>query len=240
MEYYFIDEYNSSIDGNYIFIRGDLYKHLAIVLRKKNSDIIVLTDGKGNILECNIVKIDKNTLHCVVLKRKFGLNEPYISIRLFLSPLRNLSRFEFAIEKAVEIGVTEIVPVITKYTVSKDKFSEARNKRFIKIIKSAAGQSQRCVLPVMNQVINFSEMIELSGNSEVKIVMYEHSEKEENKHLKIENKKVDLLIGPEGGFDADEIKILGEQGWIKRSLGNRKLRAETAAVVSLFEILNYL
>ena len=240
MEYYVIDEHNSSSDGNSVIIRGDLYKHLAIVLRKKNSDTIVLSDGKGNILECNILKIDKTSIHCNIFNRKFGLYEPEISVRLFLAPLRNQSRFEFAVEKAVEIGVMEIVPVITKYTVTKEIFSKSRYNRLLKIIKSAAGQSQRCVLPVINQVINFSEMIELTNGSKDKIVMYEHSEKEENKHFKIKNKKVDLLIGPEGGFDADEIKILCEQGWIKRSLGKRKLRAETAAIVSLFEIINYL
>jgi len=239
MEYYIIDEYNSSIDGNHIIISGDLYKHLAIVLRKNISDTIELTDGKGNILECNIVNIDRKTVRCNILKRKSGLYEPEINIRLFLAPLRNQSRFEFAVEKSVEIGVMEIVPVITKYTVIKEKFSESRYKRLIKIMKSAAGQSQRCILPVMNQVINFSEMIEITSDSEVKIVMYEHWEKEENKHLKIKNKKVNLLIGPEGGFDVNEIKMLDEKGWIKRSLGNRKLRAETAAIVSLFEILNY-
>ncbi|MBN1634712.1 MAG: 16S rRNA (uracil(1498)-N(3))-methyltransferase [Ignavibacteria bacterium] len=239
MEYYVIEPGNSFISGEQITIRGELYKHLAVVLRKKISDKLELTDGKGNIYTCQITKIDRSSVQCVVLIKKYGLYEPEISIRLFMSPLRNRDRFEFAVEKSVEIGVMEIVPVITKYTVLKDKFSEARYNRLMKIIKSAAGQSQRCILPVLNKVVYFSEMTELTKNSELKIVMYEQSEKEENKHLKIQNNKVDLLIGPEGGFDADEIKILVEQGWIKRSLGKRKLRAETAVIVSLFEILNY-
>lgn len=239
MEYYVIDNSNSILENSSIILKDDLYKHLAIVLRKKNGDNVEITDGKGNIFECTIVKIDKYNVYCDIISRKFGLYEPDIKVRLFLSLLRNQNRFEFAVEKSVEVGVMEIVPVITKYTVPQIKFSESRYKRLLKIIKSAAGQSQRCILPVLHQVVQFSDMIDLTKENPVKIVMYEHLKKEENKHFKIQNKKVDLLIGPEGGFDRNEIKILDEQGWIKRSLGNRKVRSETAAIVSLFEIINH-
>lgn len=240
MEYYVIDVDNSGKTDDKITLFGDLYRHLAVVLRKKTGDLIELTDGSGNIYMCRIVKIDKTYVYCEILNSKKNLYEPDIKVRLFISPLRNQNRFEFAVEKAVEIGVSEIIPVITKFTVSKSKFSEVKIKRLKSIIKSAAGQSQRCVLPDLKNTVTFSEMIELAGDSKYKIVMYEHSDVEQNKHLKIENNKVDLLIGPEGGFDTEEIKTLVKSGWIVKSLGNRKLRAETAAIVSLFEILNYL
>jgi 16S rRNA (uracil1498-N3)-methyltransferase len=239
MEYYVFDNQECLKEKNSVIIGGGLYKHLAIVLRKKTGEKIELTDGKGNIYECNIVKIDKHSVYCEIINIKSGLYEPDIKVRLFISPLRNQIRFEFAVEKAVEIGVAEIIPVITKHTVNKNKFSDIKLKRLRNIIKSAAGQSQRCILPSLINTVSFSEMIELTNESKYKIVMYEHSDVEQNKHLKIENNKVDLLIGPEGGFCSDEIEILMQNGWIVMSLGKRKLRAETASVVSLFQILNY-
>lgn len=239
MEYYVFDNQGCMLEKNSIIIRGDLYKHLAIVLRKKTGEKIELTDGKGNIYECNIVKIDKHSVYCEIINIKSGLYEPDIKVRLFMSPLRNHNRFEFAVEKSVEIGVSEIIPVITKYTIVKSKFSDNKYIRLNNIIKSAAGQSQRCILPVLRNAVTFTDMIEITGKSNLRIVMYEHSDMEQNKHLKIKNNKVDLLIGPEGGFDEKEIELLKMHGWIIRSLGKRKLRAETAAIISLFEILNF-
>lgn len=240
MEYYVIDFDNSLIAEGKVTLSGHLYHHLAVVLRKKANDVIDLTDGYGNIYTCRINEIDKKSLYCELIKTEKNLYEPDIKVRLFISPLRNQSRFEFAVEKTVEIGVAEIIPVITKYTVSKSIFSDIKIKRLKNIIKSGAGQSQRCIVPDLKDTVTFSEMIELTNDSEYKIVMYEHSDAEQNKHLKIENKRVDLLVGPEGGFDSDEISLLRQNGWIVRSLGKRKFRAETAAIVSLFEIIKYL
>jgi len=238
MEFYVIDSSNSVLKEDSVIISGELYKHLAVVLRKKLYDIIELTDGNGNIYECEIVYIDRKTILCHIKNNFIGLNEPELKIRLFISPLRNLNRFEFAIEKTVELGVYEIYPVKTKHTVLKEKFSEIRYHRVNKIIKSAVGQSQRCYIPIFHNLITFDELMSITSDCKQKIVMYEHSNEEQIEHFKIQNNCLDLLIGPEGGFDLMEISKLIEFGWNLGSLGKRKLRAETAAIVSVFKLLN--
>jgi 16S rRNA (uracil1498-N3)-methyltransferase len=103
---------------------------------------------------------------------------------------------------------------------------------------SAMGQSQRCYLPKVNNIITFDRLIEDTTSNKNRIVMYEFSEKDTKFVYDGSSKDVFLLIGPEGGFTEEEISGLLESGWQVGSLGDRKLRAETAAIVSIFEIIN--
>lgn len=236
MEYYYTSKEN--IEKDFLYIRGDEYKHLAKVLRKKVDDKVEITDGQLNVYECRIIEIEKEHIKCEIVNRKYNLNEPEIKIRLFIAQLKNQDRFEFAIEKAVELGVTEIYPVITKYTVSNEKLNETKLKRLSKIIISAMSQSQRCFLPVLHKSLSFNELLETTKNDKEKIVMYEFSGAENRLDEKKNNDYIDLLIGPEGGFSEEEITELKNNGWKTKSLGERKLRAETAAIVSLYSIIN--
>jgi 16S rRNA (uracil1498-N3)-methyltransferase len=236
MEYYYTEPENVDEVENSLALGGFEYKHLIKVLRKKPGDIINVTDGKKNIFVCKIINTDNNEIRCDIIQKKFDLYEPDIDLTLYISPLKNLSRFELAIEKAVELGVKTIYPVITEYTVNKNPFSKSRMERFHKVIISALGQSQRCYLPEFFNIISFQKILTSTSNSTEKIVMYE-SEKSDSKLKKILNKNVSLLIGPEGGFTKDEIQKLVEFNWQCKSLGLRKLRAETAAIVSIYDIL---
>lgn len=236
MEYYYTPKEN--IEKDYLYIRGDEHKHLSKVLRKKIDDEIEVTDGELNVYECRIVEIEKDFLKCEIIGTKHNLNEPEIKIRLFLAQLKNQDRFEFAVEKAVELGVTEIYPVITKYVVSKERLSETKLKRISKIIISAISQSQRCFLPILHKSLSFAELLETTKNDKEKFVMYEFSGVENRLDEKNDNGYINLLIGPEGGFSEDEIENLRLNGWKIKSLGERKLRAETAAIVSIYSILN--
>lgn len=236
MEYYYTPKEN--VEGNFLYIRGDEHKHLSKVLRKRIDDEIEVTDGRLNVYKCKIIEIEKDFLKCEILETKHDLNEPLIKTRLFIAQLRNQDRFEFAIEKAVELGVYEIYPVISKYSVSREKLNETKRKRLSKIIISAMSQSQRCFLPVLKESLYFNELIKITGNDENKIVMYEFSGSENKLGDEIKEGYIDLLIGPEGGFSEEEINELIQNKWKVKSLGKRKLRAETAAMVSLYNILN--
>lgn len=240
MEYYFADEKNVNKEKNEIIISGFEFKHLVKVLRKKAGDEITLTDGRLNVYRCKIENVYRNELHCKIIDAARELFEPEVSINLFLSPLRNMSRFEFAVEKAVELGVKQIQPVLTKYTIQKNDFSLAKAERLKKIILSAMCQSQRCHLPEFKNAVTISELTELTKNDKCKIVMYEFSSSNESVDSVYIYKEVDLLIGPEGGFSEDEIELLKNYGWITQSLGKRKLRAETAAAVSVFKLTGIL
>lgn len=155
---------------------------------------------------------------------------------LFAALLRNQDRFEFLIEKAVELGVNEIVPVITKNTIPTE-MSENKVERLRKIAVHAMGQSQRCFLTSVRNAVSFGEMLKMTEIFRNKVVFYEHSDPEYT-YKKRDAKDVCVLIGPEGGFGESEIKKLLENKWQVCSLGKRKLRAETAAIIGIYEIIN--
>jgi 16S rRNA (uracil1498-N3)-methyltransferase len=237
MEYYYTHPSKIDSENNSLTLDDFEHKHLIKVLRKKAGDTIKITDGMRNIYDCKIVKISGNNVRCEILKKYFNLYEPDVNLKLYLAPLRNNARFEFAIEKAVELGVNSIHPVITEFTVNKSSFSKSKMERYSKIIISAVGQSQRCFLPSFGNVISFDEFIKSTEDSPNKIVMYEFAGSEKKSEIDKNNKEISLLIGPEGGFSKKEIDRLNANQWQMHSLGERKFRSETAAIVSIFELL---
>ncbi len=238
MEYYFTDRTNIFENKKKLLFTGKGYKHLAKVLRMKSGEQIEVTDGGLNVYKCRIKSIDKNKIVCTIIRKKFNVNESKRSVTLFISHLKNMNRFEFAIEKAVELGVKNIIPVITEHTVNKKGISSIRLNRLKSIIISAMEQSQRCYLPKIHSSQSFDELIETSDKTKQKIVMYEFADSTSKISMNEKEDDAALLIGPEGGFTKNEIDILLKNNWHVRSLGSRKLRAETAAIVSLYELLN--
>lgn len=243
MEYYYTPKENIDESKNQLIIDDFEYKHLAKVLRKKTGDLVTITDGCRNIYHCRIDNIDSKIILCEIIKKVYNLFEPRLEIVLCISPLRNMDRLEFAIEKAVELGVYCIQPVITEFTISKNILSDSKIKRIRKIIIGAMGQSQRCLLPEFKNAVSLNELIKDSKSKQNKIVMYESTESKDDLNLnklKIENnvsEKCYLLIGPEGGFSKAEIALLENNNWMIASLGERKLRAETAAIVSVYNLI---
>ncbi len=237
MEYY-IYEKISVVKDTLTIEKDPLRKHLSTVLRKKVGENLELCDGKGNLFRCKILYISKNIIKLEVIERKKIEYDTKVKVTLFLSHLRNMSRFEFAIEKCVELGVIKIIPVITDNTVNKSPLSKHKLLRLKNIIKSATGQSQRCYLTELSESIYLKDINKFTGNGE-KIVMYEFADYNKNFELNFNNYNINLLIGPEGGFNENEVSFLIENGWKTYSLGNRKLRAETAAIVSVYELINH-
>ena len=233
MEYYIVSSENVDLKKNELFIVGYEYNHLSKVLRKKTGDRISTTDGLLNVYHCIIKSIDKSKIVCSIEKTEFNLHEPDINLTLLTAPLKNLTRYEFLIEKAVELGVKKIQPVITEHTIIKYQFSKIKMERFNRIISGAVSQSQRCYLPEFQNLILFDDMIKLTNQIQNKIVMYEYSD--DVTEIKTDNnsKEYYLLIGPEGGFSEEEISKLKNSGWEIKSLGNRKLRSETAAIIAV-------
>ena len=128
MEYYFTEEKNVDVTNSRLIVDGFEYKHLVRVLRKKLLDNLIITDGNRNIYQCKIVNITKSEIVCDILSKDYNLYEPELKLHLFVSPLRNSERFEFLIEKVVELGVFEIYPVVSKHTVVSNRFSETKER----------------------------------------------------------------------------------------------------------------
>ena len=207
--------------------------HLKNVLRYKPGDSLIICDGHCADYHCIVKSVEPFTLEA---EDKFECgNELPVKLALFQS-LTKGDKLDLIIQKAVEIGVSEIYPITTERSVVKrdiDK-SAAKTARYQKIAESAAGQSMRGIIPSINQAITFDEAVSISKNA-FTIVAYENEK--ENSLLDIVNKNtekaINIWIGPEGGFSAGEIKIMEKEGFEIISLGKRILRSETAAIAAL-------
>jgi 16S rRNA (uracil1498-N3)-methyltransferase len=205
-------------------------KHALQVLRMKVTEKLLLTDGVGNIHTCVIQSIDKKNCHVEIVDSKYEAKKP--SIHLAIAFAKNPSRIEWMLEKITEIGIAEITPLITKRT-EKTFF---KNERFSKIIVSAMCQSQQSILPVLNEPKTLDEVIK---NSKEKNKFIAHCVDDETK--KTINKQTEssiILIGPEGDFTEDEIRISLAHNFVAVTLGATRLRTETAGMVAV-TLLNH-
>ena len=218
-----------------VTLNEETSRHVVQVLRMKEGERLNLTDGKGHLLTCEIVETDKK--HCMVKVTGSQLtahSSRHVSIAISL--LKNSSRFEWFLEKATEIGVREIIPLICDRT-EKEKF---RHDRMNAICISAMLQSQQCWLPVLHEPVLFSKSIQ-EISAEGKFIA--HCEDSDNKtnlsNLKPLNHST-ILIGPEGDFTQKEIDLALQNGFQPVSLGETRLRTETAGVVAAALIMNAL
>ncbi len=219
-----------------IVIKGEDVNHIKYVLRFKiNDKIEVVCNGVVYLSTISFIK--NNEIVVDILETKVGDNEPPIDIYLYQG-LPKSSKMDFIIQKATEIGVKKIFPIITKRTVVKIKNSkkeENKVNRWNKICTEAAKQSKRDNIPKVNNILKFNEMIELLREEENILVPYESEENNGLKNIlnKSRSKKIHLIIGPEGGFEAEEImKLKSVDGKIV-SLGPRILRTETAGLATM-------
>lgn len=233
MEYYYTPkQYVSSAT---LTIVDDEARHLGRVLRKQQGEEIFVTDGEGSVYRCKINSLKKELIDCIITEKIISLNEPKIKINLYQSLIKNPDRFEFAIEKAVELGVHTIHPVITEHVINK---TTNKTERWQAIALSAMKQSQRCVLPRIYEPVNFTDAI-VSAKGELKLIA---DEKQNDSRICIADIKdsfstIDIFIGPEGGFTPQEAELAISQGFKILSLGARKFRSETAAIYTIGKLL---
>ena len=213
------NENNDTIDVNDIDS-----KHLVRSLRKKIGDEISFTNGNGLSCKTKIIEIGKKVKVEILSFKKEALSNEKIHIAI--SPLKNSSRFEWFLEKATEIGVREITPIITRYS-EKKKINFERAER---VLISSMKQSYQFYKPKINSTINFSDFIK--QNKDFKIM----ANLKTNRLIKandIKSNNICLMIGPEGGFSEEEIIEARDNNILEISLGKNRLRSETAAVHSL-------
>lgn len=222
-----------------IWITGSDVNHIKNVLRKKIDDKINIcnSDTQKNY-ECVIKNIEENKIVCKILDEVKSLAESNLNITIFQG-LPKSDKMELIIQKATELGVKTIVPVITKRTVIKLKDKDKQNKvdRWRKIAEVAAKQSGRDIIPTIENIINIAD-IKFDEFDKI-FVLYENEEKisikDEIEQLKNDNKEelnLGIVIGPEGGFAESEIEQLRlNQNVSVVTLGKRILRTETVALV---------
>jgi 16S rRNA (uracil1498-N3)-methyltransferase len=228
--------YSPIDDSDAIEIDETEAHHIYHVLRMKVGDFVSLTNGKGIIAKARLVSVNKNGVVAEIEERNQEQKRS-ASLHIAIAPTKNLDRLEWFIEKATEIGVEEITPIICQ----RSERRELKTDRLFKILLAASKQSQQAYFPILHSPIKFVDfMNQTSFPSDFAIAHCDdNSVRKELRHF-IKPKDSCYLIGPEGDFTNEEVKMAIEKGAIPLSLGKNRLRTETAGIIvcSAFSILN--
>jgi 16S rRNA (uracil1498-N3)-methyltransferase len=225
LPFFYIADYNPA--QKIIVLDAETSKHIVQVLRMKEGEQVNLTDGKGNLITAEITNAHKK--HCTVEVKASGFRpQPVKRITIGISILKNTNRFEWFLEKATEIGVSEIIPLLCERT-EKEKF---RFDRLNSMLISAMLQSQQCWLPILHEPQSFNYQTIKQFSHQGKFIAHCEPGKKKRLSSLITPHSSLILIGPEGDFTKEEIELALQQGFIPVSLGNTRLRSETAGVVA--------
>ena len=228
MPRFFVDK--EQISDNYISIIGDDVKHIKKVLRLREGEDIEVCDGCGEDFECKIESLSDDVVRAEILNRRQNVAEAPIEITVFQGMPKN-DKMDYIVQKCVELGVCRIVPVITKRAVSIPRDAEKKTARWQRIADEAAKQCGRGILPKVENTMNFADAIKAMSDADAISFMPYECEKEGSLSALLrstDKKKINVFIGPEGGFDETEVEKAKCAGIHTVTLGPRILRTETA------------
>lgn len=250
------------IVGDQVIVTGEDVNHMKNVLRMKPGEKVRISNGSEEDYFCTIEELKEGQVLLHVDSRETSSIELPVRIYLFQG-LPKSDKMELIIQKAVELGAYAVVPVAMKRSVVKldQKKAAAKVKRWNSIAESAAKQSGRMVIPQVQMPVTFAQAVEQAAHMEYKLLPYENEEgmedvrrilreladqvrrqyqqKSKESQLVKSPLQVGIFIGPEGGFEPEEVSLAEEKGWKKISLGRRILRTETAGM-ALLSVLVYL
>lgn len=228
MEYFYTPPH--LVTTHELTIEGDEFNHLTHVMRKRAGDVIRVVNGTGTAYDATIVEIQRRTARCEITQTHLRLNEPAIDVTLGVAILKNASKFDFLVEKVTELGVNTIVPLLTERTIP----HHAKTDRWQKLAIAAMKQSGRCVLPAVKELTTFDDFIHSRPPESPKFIPHEQASKRLSASLLAETPaSVTLCVGPEGGFSHREVATAEQRGFVPVSLGQTRLRTETAAIAAV-------
>lgn len=239
---FFIDPHQINWQEKKANISDPEYSHkISRVLRLRENDQITLLDGNGLIYNAQIASFFNRNIQCRLLSRRSINSEPALKITIAQALLKG-PKFDYALQKNTEIGAFEFIPITTERTIIKIDETESNREldkrvdRYQKIVRDAAEQSERGLIPKVQNLISIDELTKLNLSSyDLKLVCLERSQNNAIKDIlnSIQDKvqKVLIVIGPEGGFTESESKMLTTKGFTSVSLGKRIYRAETVGTV---------
>ena len=241
MNHFFVKPEDVQTNEGIICIFGNDVNHISNVLRMKPGEELLLSDGEGNDYHCRISAFEDNSEKCVVcdiIDTTTSRSESPAKIYLFQG-LPKADKFEHIIQKSVELGVYEIIPVetarcVVKYDAKKQK---SKGERWGKIAEGAAKQSHRGIIPEVKPVMKLTDALNYAKDLDLVLIPYENykdikSTKETIAKIEA-GMSVGIFIGPEGGFEQSEVEAAIAEGAVPISLGNRILRTETAPLMLL-------
>lgn len=207
-------------------------RHIVRVLRKKEEDLLHITNGKGILFTVQIIIASDKKCAAVVLKFEEKPKHWDYYLHIAIAPTKNNDRLEWFLEKATEIGIDEITPIICQNSERKI----VKTERLEKIILTAAKQSLKYQLPKLNPPTRFLDFIASPFDGKVCMAHCEEQEKKDLKTYVQPKEKMTILIGPEGDFSSEEIKKGLEKNITPITLGASRLRTETAALVAVHSV----
>jgi 16S rRNA (uracil1498-N3)-methyltransferase len=214
-------------DSDEFILSEETSRHITQVLRMKEEAQIIITNGNGHTITTKIISADKKKTKVKILRKEF-LQPQKSKTAIAISLIKNTNRFEWFAEKATEIGVSAIIPLICK----RSEKTHFRTERIRSILISAMLQSQQSWLPEISEPVKFSDLINKENYQQKFIAHCLPEQKKELKDVAKKDASKIILIGPEGDFTEEEIAQAIHQNYIPVSLGETRLRTETAGVVA--------
>ena len=229
-DFFYADPAN--ISERSLSLEGDEAKHIIRVVRKSEGELLWVVDGLDRAYEVVIRSIHEHSVECEILSVHDRFNETTIEVTMAVAVLKNPSRMEWLIEKGTELGIRRFIPVSTARTVAQG----AKENRWKRIALSAMKQAGRSYLPQIYPLTNLDSIMHHASVFDLKILPYEQTDEalfiaEALRHRPKPTSAL-IVIGPEGGFTEEEVHEAEEAGFTQVSLGKRRLRTETAALVT--------
>ena len=221
------------IEGNQAILNEDESHHFSKVLRGNEGDIIHITDGKGNMAKCEVTQVSKKAVEANVIELQKEFEKKNYYIHIAIAPTKTMERLEFFLEKATEIGIDEITFINSFHSERKN----IKLERIEKIVQSATKQSLKAYFPKLNDLTKFTDFVKQDFSDYKTCIAQCESDIERTPYREVladKPTKILIMIGPEGDFSRDEIKIAYEQGFTGISLGQQRFRTETAALQAVF------
>ena len=210
-------------------IDGEEFAHLVHVMRKKEGDEIRVVDGLGTAYDVRLADVKNKRALGLITTTQQHHHEPSTAVTLAVAILKNPSKYDFLVEKVTELGVREIVPLKTERTIP----DHAKVDRWQKLALAAMKQTGRAYLPQVRELISLDGLLAAERPFDLKVIAHQEGKglTRYEKTFLPRYKSTIVLIGPEGGFSDDEVRRCVAAGYIPVSLGERRLRTETAAIV---------
>ena len=221
----------SQIHSDRVLFEGEEAKHLVKVLRARSGDVVQVTDGEGQVYQVRLTAVGSTQSTGHIVERSAHVGEPTYHLTMAVGLLKNAKRFEYVLEKSVETGVSCIIPLITE----RSEKTSLRKDRATRILVAALKQCGRSRLPDIQDPVVLPEFLKLHREPHTFVC---HEAQDVGAHLLEQcqglekTARMTVLVGPEGGFSEDEMQTIQEQGATPVTLGPRRLRTETAAIVA--------
>lgn len=227
--------YSITVTNKHIILSDEEKNHCTKVLRKTVGSIIHIVDGLGNLYETRLESISKHDCVCEIISctPQFGAHN--YNLTMCVAPTKNIDRFEFFVEKAVEFGINEIVPILTDNSERKI----LKLERIEKIILSAMKQSYKAYKPILHELTDFKTVLKNPHIGAACIAHCYEGSKQKLSNILQHNSSLCIAIGPEGDFSEQEVALTLENQWQAITLGESRLRTETAAIAAVHSVYSY-